>query len=436
MRQRRQESERLALEKLNSELADARFKAEAGSRSKSQFLANMSHELRTPFNGLMGMMQMLSATQLDAHQKDYVATAQSSAQHLLGLLNDILDVAALESGNLKLSTGPIALRQVFKDVQALMAPQAQTKGLEFVGVSDQDVLPWADIDAKRLKQILFNLVGNAIKFTESGSITLTVNISALGGDRADLMCEIIDTGIGMDTPAMERLFQRFYQVDGAHTRKYGGTGLGLEISQSLATLMNGKISVRSTVAQGSTFTLRVPINVCHSGAQAFPTSSALSAPTAVTKLVNAGAPASKVRVLVVEDHPINRKLVGMLLTRMGCDISFCEDGQAAVDLVRTQPFDAILMDVNMPVMDGMEATRRLRVQERFDRLPIIAMTAGALMGDRERCLSVGMNDYTYKDEHDVSHTIEGFLETYYPDKYYCSSYDIRDQCGNSRHCKR
>ena len=397
VRQRRQEFERLALETLNSELTDARFKAEAASRSKSQFLANMSHELRTPFNGMMGMMQMLNATELDVNQKDYIATAQSSARHLLSLLNDILDVSALESGNLKLSAEPTALRQIFHDVQSLMGPQAHTKGVRFVGVADHEVLPWADIDAKRLKQILFNLLGNAIKFTEHGSVTLAVQISPLGGDRAKLICEVVDTGIGMNSAGQEKLFQRFYQVDGATTRKFGGTGLGLEISQSLATLMGGSITVRSTVGQGSTFTLHVPITVCTSGAPGFSLHSALSAPPAVPKPADPGAPAVKVRVLVVEDHPINRKLVGILLTRMGCSITFCEDGQAAVDLVRTQPFDAILMDVNMPVMDGLTATRTIRAMTGpVAGIPIIVFTADVMNQAKERASEAGANDFLPK----------------------------------------
>ena len=250
MRQRRQEQERIALEALNAQLTEARSKAEAASRAKSQFLANMSHELRTPFNGMMGMMQLLDSTALDASQKDYVATAQSSANHLLSLLNDILDVSALESGNLKLSTSPTSLHQVFHDVQSLMGPQAKSKGIELIGVTGLEILPWADVDAKRLKQIVFNLVGNAIKFTEHGSVTLAVQISPVGDGRAELTCDVTDTGIGMDAAGLERLFQRFYQADAGINRKFGGTGLGLEISQTLANMMGGALPCAARWGKG------------------------------------------------------------------------------------------------------------------------------------------------------------------------------------------
>lgn len=407
LRQRRQESERLALEALNAELTDARIKAEAASRSKSQFLANMSHELRTPFNGMMGMMQMLNTTSLDVSQKDYLATAQSSAHHLLSLLNDILDVSALESGNLKLSTAPTALRHVFHDVQALMGPQALSKGVQFVGVADQAVFPWADIDAKRLKQILFNLVGNAIKFTERGTVTFKPYIEALGGERAELVCEVTDTGIGMNAAGLERLFQRFYQVDAGTNRKFGGTGLGLEISQSLATLMGGQISVHSQEGQGSTFTLRVPIAMCAPGALSFSVQGAVAMPPSVevtpvepmaVEIADAAHTADmQVRVLVVEDHPINRKLVGMLLFRMGCAITFCEDGQAAVDIVQIQSFDAILMDVNMPVMDGLTATRAIRAMTGpVAQIPIIVFTADVMNEAKQRASEAGANDFLPK----------------------------------------
>jgi CheY-like chemotaxis protein len=339
----------------------------------------------------MGMMQLLDATALDAHQRDYIATAQTSANHLLSLLNDILDVSALESGNLTLSKAPVALRQIFLDVRALMEPQALAKGLHFVGLSDTDALPSANVDAKRLKQIVFNLVGNAIKFTEQGSVTLAVHINGVDSGNAEMVLHVTDTGIGMDEMGLKRLFQRFYQADAGTNRKFGGTGLGLEISQSLATMMGGNITVRSQLGQGSTFTLRVPIELCEAVVSA-------AAPVPVQVPVALDNQSSRqTHVLVVEDHPINRKLVGALLGRMGCLVTFCEDGQQAVDAVQAHPFDAILMDVNMPVMDGLTATRTIRAMaSAIATIPIIVFTADVMNEAKERASAAGANDFLAK----------------------------------------
>jgi signal transduction histidine kinase/CheY-like chemotaxis protein len=411
-RQKRQELDRQALEAINVELQVAKMRAEEASRAKSQFLANMSHELRTPFNGMMGMMQLLEFTGLNDTQKDYVATAQSSARHLLGLLNDILDVAALESGKLKLAPVPTELRGVFLDVQALMAPQAEAKGLRFTGVSEPEFLPWAEIDAKRFKQIVFNLLSNAIKFTEHGSVQLKVHIDALGGGAAALICEVSDSGVGMKAEVLSNLFQRFYQADASINRKFGGSGLGLEISQTLAHMMGGAITATSEEGKGSLFTLRIPLVLCAPGADSYgpvsPEQPAL-AEFAVEidnkpsmQAINTLAPISEssvapVHVLVVEDHPINRKLIGVLLKGLGCTVTFCEDGQQAVETVVLQTFDVILMDVNMPVMDGLTATRTIRAMGgSVAAIPIIVFTADVMNEAKERANAAGANDFLPK----------------------------------------
>jgi signal transduction histidine kinase/ActR/RegA family two-component response regulator len=409
LRQRRVEAERVALERLTEDLRDAQVRAEAANRGKSQFLANMSHELRTPFNGLMGMLGLLQSTPLSPQQTDYIETAQGSASHLLTLLNDILDLSALETGKMTLKPGPVHLQRVLRDVNALMQPQASSKGLAFSVQLPQAPLPVVVADETRIKQILFNLINNAVKFTERGEVTLAVRQSDSDPGTVQLAFEIQDTGIGMDAQAMSRLFQRFYQVDDSSTRRFGGTGLGLEISQSLARLMNGEITVHSSVGVGSVFvaTLRLPLG--EANAESVPPVRELPEPlwqppavepasTAVVAAPEvAPAPAHTMRVLVVEDHPINQKLVGVLLGRMGCHISYCENGQLAVEQVQQEAFDLILMDVNMPVMDGLAATRLIRaLPGAVAQTPIVVLTADVMNEASEQAINAGANDFISK----------------------------------------
>jgi len=305
LRQRKQEKERQALEDLTHELREAHFRAEAANRGKSQFLANMSHELRTPFNGMLGMLGLLENTTVTPTQADYIKTAKSSANHLLTLLNDILDVSALEAGKMTLKPEPVQLGSLLNEVDALMRPQATDKGLKFSIVSQAELPHWVLADATRLKQILFNLISNAIKFTEHGSVSVTIVPRQRTDGNIGLAFLIKDTGIGMDDHVLSKLFQRFFQVDGGLARKFGGTGLGLEISQTLARLMGGAIEVESTQGKGSLFTLHLPFTLC----PAPPTAAPAPAPQA--------AAAAALRVMVVEDHPVNRKFVGILLEKWG-----------------------------------------------------------------------------------------------------------------------
>ncbi len=428
LRQRRMEAERLALEKMTDELREAHFRAEAANRGKSQFLANMSHELRTPFNGLMGMLGLMQSTPMTPQQADYIETAQGSASHLLTLLNDILDLSALETGKMTIKPAAVNLPRLLREVNALMLPLAISKGLDFTILGPDTPLPTLLADDTRIKQIVFNLVSNAIKFTAQGRVTMAVSGRALSEQTQELVFAIRDTGIGMDASVLSSLFQRFYQVDDSSTRRFGGTGLGLEISQSLARMMDGEISVHSEVGVGSTFTatLRVPLFNAGadtdneaSGAQAVadslaaplsaaPSSGPALAPTAptATAVANTQAPlmpqaadtgAPTLRVLVVEDHPINQKLVGVLLGRMGCHISYCENGQLAVDLVQREAFDLILMDVNMPVMDGLAATRLIRaLPGPVADTPIVVLTADVMNEANAQALAAGANDFISK----------------------------------------
>jgi len=421
MRQKRMEAERLALEKLTDELRQAQLRAEAANRGKSQFLANMSHELRTPFNGLMGMLGLLQGTSLTAQQADFIETAQGSANHLLTLLNDILDSSALDTGNLSLKPQDVDLARLLKEVNALMLPLARSRGLRFAIERPSEPLPVLLADDTRVKQILFNLVSNAIKFTASGQVVLTVHAPMESEQRVTLCFDIEDTGIGMDASVLSRLFQRFYQVDDSSTRRFGGTGLGLEISQSLARMMDGEITVKSEVGVGSTFSVRLCLPLGDpSAVQAGEQDSALAplqagdtpAPAEVAPVQAAAVPSlppaagvgspsqpqgDSMRVLVVEDHPINQKLVGVLLGRMGCQVAYCENGELAVQKVQQEHFDLILMDVNMPVMDGLAASRSIRALDiPMAQVPIVVLTADVMNEASEQAMAAGANAFISK----------------------------------------
>jgi signal transduction histidine kinase/ActR/RegA family two-component response regulator len=388
LRQRKQEQERQALEDLTHELREAHFRAEAANRGKSQFLANMSHELRTPFNGMLGMMSLLESTPLTAAQADYLKTAKGSAQHLLTLLNDILDVSALEAGKMTLTPAPTQLRVVLHEVATLMRALAQDKKLNFSVETQAEIPPWVLADPTRLKQIIFNLISNAIKFTEHGSVTLTVVSHPRTDGNVGLAFLVRDTGIGMDDHVLAKLFQRFYQVDGGLARKFGGTGLGLEISQTLARMMGGAIEVESKPGEGSLFNLHLPFTPCPAPPQAQPTPEAALA---------AEASGQALRVLVAEDHPVNRKFVGILLDKMGYQATFCENGQLALEAAQNGEFDLVLMDVHMPVMDGLTATRGIRaLPGAMAEVPIIALTADVMNDAKDQALAAGVNAFVTK----------------------------------------
>ncbi|MDH4449481.1 MAG: ATP-binding protein [Rhodoferax sp.] len=405
LRQRWQEKERQALEDLTHKLREAHFRAEAANRGKSQFLANMSHELRTPFNGMLGMMSLLESSPLTSAQMDYIRTAKGSATHLLSLLNDILDVSALESGKMALAPAPVQLSALLQEVNALMQPLAVEKKLQFSVAVHGDLPPWVHADATRLKQILFNLFNNALKFTEQGKVTLTVSPVATGDDRPTYAFVLEDTGIGMDHEVLSKLFQRFYQVDGGLARKFGGTGLGLEISQNLARMMGGHVDVTSTPGKGSVFTLQVPFTVYDPPAGSEHCAHAPGLTPLPPAMLRAPAPPGTppeqalqgLRVLVAEDHPVNRKFVAILLDKMGCVSTFCENGQLAVDAARSGVFDLVLMDVHMPIMDGLTATRILRsMPGAMGSVPIIVLTADVMNDAKEQALAAGVNDFVSK----------------------------------------
>ncbi len=378
------------LEELATNLSQARRDAESASQAKSAFLANMSHEIRTPFHGLMGMLSLLRETGLTARQIDYLRTATESADHLLAILNDILDMSQLESGRLTLAPAPVDLRVLLRDVEALMRPQAAAKSLALHIDADPSVPERVMADATRLKQILFNLLSNAIKFSDRGAVLLDLRARPGGdggGSGGEIEFAVIDTGIGMDEATLNHLFNRFVQGDNSRSRRHGGTGLGLEISRNLARLMHGDITVTSKPGEGSCFTLRLPLQaVLNLGSHA-------SAPSAPTQ-----PRARPLKVLVAEDHPVNRQYLAALLDNMGHEAHFTVNGQEAVAAARTMAFDLVLMDLHMPLMDGVAATRAIRALPEAARstVPIVALTADAFAETRDRCLLAGMNDFLTK----------------------------------------
>jgi len=378
---------RVVLEELASSLSQARRDAESASHAKSVFLANMSHEIRTPFHGLMGMLSLLRETGLNPRQIDYLRTATESADHLLAILNDILDMSQLESGRLTLSPAPVDLRALARDVEALMRPQAGGKGLALHVDIDPAVPERVMADATRLKQILFNLLSNAIKFSDRGAVLLHVRQRPGADGRAEVEFAVVDTGMGMDEAMLERLFDRFAQGDQTRSRRHGGAGLGLEISRNLARLMHGDITATSRLGEGSQFTLRVPLEAVID-APARPDAGQSTPATHARPL----------RVLVAEDHPINRQYIAALLDSLGHQAHFAANGQEALDAARSMPFDVVLMDLHMPLMDGVAATRAIRTLPEAARstVPIVAMTADAFAETRDRCLVAGMNDFLTK----------------------------------------
>jgi signal transduction histidine kinase/DNA-binding NarL/FixJ family response regulator/HPt (histidine-containing phosphotransfer) domain-containing protein len=380
---------RRSLEALADTLGKARRDAEAASRAKSAFLANMSHEIRTPFHGMLGMMSLLQEAGLTPQQAMYLDTARESAQHLLTILNDILDVSQLESGRLHVVPQTVDLPQLIAQVDALMRVQAQAKGLEMVVDLAPDVPRWIGADPTRLKQILFNLLSNAVKFTDVGSIGLTVTLESHG--RIDFA--VSDTGVGIDAAAQSRLFQRFVQGDDSPSRRADGAGLGLEISRDLARLMNGDLTVRSEPGKGSMFTASLPLPAVNPPVHAVGGAETVGATD--------GRP---LHVLVAEDHPVNRAYLEAVLERLGHQAVFVADGDGAVRAVKARPdgqqFDVVLMDLHMPRMDGFAAARAIRAMPApHGRVPIIALTADAYQASRQLAGEAGMDGYLTKPAH-------------------------------------
>jgi signal transduction histidine kinase/CheY-like chemotaxis protein len=380
---------------LTAHLREARRQAEAASEAKSVFLANMSHEIRTPFHGLLGMLSLLRDTGLNARQVDYLRTATESADHLLTILNDVLDMSLLESGRLALTEEPVDLRELLREVESLMRPQAQAKSLALHIDTDPGVPEKVRADRTRVKQILFNLLNNAVKFSDRGVVVLELHRGAAEDGAERLQFVVTDTGIGMDQATLDRLFKRFSQGDESRSRRHGGAGLGLEISRSLARLMGGDVTAKSVPGEGSSFTFCMPLKaVAPAPLPQLQSQSPAAAPAGEAAAGGMGS----LRVLVAEDHPVNRQYMAALLEGMGHRPFFAGNGLEAVQAIGEQRFDIVLMDLHMPVLDGVGATLAIRAlpDNTAATVPIIALTADAFAQTRERCLMAGMNDFLAK----------------------------------------
>ncbi|PHS29613.1 MAG: hypothetical protein COA85_00555 [Robiginitomaculum sp.] len=363
----------------------ARAKAEKANQAKSQFLAMMSHELRTPMNAILGSAQVLDSMELDAEVREHVDTLSTGGETLMAVLNDVLDLTKIESGKLSVEHTDFDFITLLKQAQSLWAPRASDKALELNFHIDDDVPHWINSDTTRIRQILFNLLSNAIKFTNTGSVDVSVKQGGMKNGKVQLEIAVHDTGIGIAADSMDVLFNPFEQADSSITRRFGGTGLGLSISRQLATLLGGELNVVSDEGKGSTFTLQFCAEPCKA---------ARKKRASHTDIIKKPLALS---ILVAEDNAMNIKVLRALLKPFPYEIVHAENGEIALDFLNHRQFDLILMDIQMPVLDGMEATLQLRASDSPNKdTPVIAMTANAMEGDRENYLAAGMTGYVPK----------------------------------------
>ena len=370
---------------LAASLQQAQQAADNANRAKTVFLANMSHELRTPLQGLLGMLGLLREASLSSAQQGQLQSATDCARHLQAVLSDILDVSRMEAGSLAITPEPVQPAALLRELEALHRPQASAKGLALDFVVEADVPAWVQLDPTRLRQILHNLLSNALKFCDQGQVSclLRCGVGPLGEDL--LLFEVSDTGMGMDAGTLARLFQRFSQGDSSTARRHGGTGLGLEISRRLARAMGGDIHVQSAPGQGARFTLALPLQPCLDLVPAPP-----AAPAASPR-------AAALRILISEDNPTNRLVLEAMLDKLGHQATLCENGLQALHRLRQQDFDLVLMDLHTPQMDGFEATRAMRqLPGARGQLPIVALSADALAESRLRAQQAGITAFLSK----------------------------------------
>ncbi len=378
------------LREATAEAEAAMRDAQAANRIKSEFLANMSHEIRTPLNGVLGAADILSGGNLDGEQREFVDMIRDSGTALLDLLNDILDLSKIESGKLDIDNSDFMLSDILRATETLWRGRAISKGVRLTFVNDAAEIDGFRSDSYRLRQILNNLIGNALKFTDAGEVRVCVRLRNTTAAASDLVFEVSDTGIGISEEQQIKLFQPFTQADASTTRKYGGTGLGLSISRELVRLLGGEIEIESVPGEGSVF--RFFIRADLSGRPG-----ATDAPDLVVSSMERSFEGRSLRILLAEDNAINRKIVSWLLSGIDCQIDYAENGKEAIAAVTRAPYDVVLMDVQMPEMDGVTAARRIRdLPAPVGDIPIVALTANVMRGDKEKYLDAGMTTFVGK----------------------------------------